>query len=250
MPAPVILTNVRLFTGAADLTTVSNKVTIQAEREERDATTYLPEGDPDSGWKKVMGGLASASVAASGFWEAGDSGKVDDAAWAALGGLTAWTACPIGAAAGSPAWVMKALEGKYAVGGAPGEIAPWEANASSGWPAVRGKVGHPPGTARTGDGDGTALELSAVSASQNLYAALHVLSVAGTSTPTLTVTIESDVDADFTTPATQLSFTAATAIGGQITRVPGAISDTFYRVTWEITGSTPSFLFLVSLGIF
>lgn len=250
MPTPTVLYSARLFTGGADLTTFNNKIAILAGRESKDVTTFLPEDDPDVGWKKVIGGLASASIAASGHWEAGDAGKLDDVAWAQLGGQSAWTACRKSTSVGSLAWLMRGVEGTYQLLGQVGEVAPWSLETASSWPAVRGVVGHPPATARTATGTGTAVEVGAVSATQNLYAALHVLSVAGTSTPTITVKIASDVDGTFASPTDQLTFTAATAVGGQITRVPGAIADTFYRVAWTISGSSPSFLFLVSLGIF
>ena len=83
------------------------------------------------------------------------------------------------------------------------------------------------------------------------HAALHVLSVAGTSTPTITVEIESDTEEAFgDTPETRLSFDAATAAGGQILRTSAGVhADTWYRPTWTITGTDPSFLFVVALGI-
>jgi hypothetical protein len=243
-----VLTDVRLFTGGADLTSVSNKLELAAEREEKDVTTFLPEGDADLGWKKVTGGLASGSANAEGFWAAGDAGQVDDRSFIDLGGLTGWTACPKGAAVGSPAYLLKALRGKYVAGGSVGDVNPWSASASSTWPVVRSVIMHPPGTARTSTGNGTAVQVSAVTASQYLYASLHVLSVSGT-TPTLTVVVESDVDNTFGSPATQITFSSANSISGQISRVAGAITDTWYRITYTITGGSPSFLFVVSLGI-
>ena len=73
----------------------------------------------------------------------------------------------------------------------------------------------------------------------------------GTSTPTITVEIESDSQEDFAgTPETRLSFDAATARGGQILRTDGtAHADTWYRPTWTVSGTSPSFLFVVALGI-
>jgi hypothetical protein len=243
-----ILTDVRLFTGGADLTGVSNKLELGVEREEKDVTTFLPEGDADLGWKKVTGGLASGAAGAEGFWAAGDAGQVDDRSWGDLGGLTGWTACPHAATVGSLAYVMKAMRGKYTAGGTVGDIAPWSAEAKSTWPIVRGVIMHPPGTARSSTGNGTAVQVTAVSASQYLYASLHVLSVSGT-TPTLVVAVESDVDNTFGSPVTVATFTSANSISGQITRVAGAITDTWYRITYTITGGSPSYLFVVSLGI-
>lgn len=242
--------NVRLFAGAADLTGRSNKVELAMEHEEKDATTYLAEGDPDSGWKKVLGGLGSFALGGEGFWEAGDLTKVDNESWAGLGVVQAFTVCPNGAAVGNLAWVLKAMRAQYKLGGQVGEIAPWTATAAGSWPVGRGKVLHPPGTARTATGDGTAVEVAAVTDAQYLYASLHVLSVSGTDTPTITVIVESDVDANFDgSETTRISFAAATAVGGQVLRAAGPITDTFYRVSHTISGTNPSFLYLCAIGI-
>lgn len=242
--------NTRLFAASADLTGRSNKVSLAAEFEDKDVTTFLPEGDADTGWKKVMGTLASSSLAAEGFWEAGDDGKVDDEAWANLGSVIPFTICPVSGAVGEVAYLLKALRSQYKLGAAVGDVAPWTAGATGTWPVPRGRVLHPAGTARTATGDGTAVEYVAATSDQYLYATLHVLSIAGTSTPTITVAIESDVDALFNGSETvRITFDAATAIGGQIKRVVGPITDTFYRATWTITGTNPSFLFLVGVGV-
>ncbi len=239
-----VLTDVRLFAVGADLTGHSNKVEISAEVEDKDVTNYESQG-----WTELLGGLATAEISGGGQWEAGDPGQVDDASWSQLGGLGAWTVGPDGAAVGDLAYFTNALRSEYTLGDAVGEVAPWEGMAKSSWPLVRGQIAHPPGTARTATGSGTGLNLGAVAAGQRLYAALHVLSVSGT-TPSITVTVESDADNTFASPTTQLTFDAATAVGGQIMRTDGtAITDTWYRAAWTITGTTPSFLFLTALGI-
>lgn len=240
-----VLTDVRLFTGGADLTGHSNKVEISAEVEDKDATNYASQG-----WKEILGGLASAEISGEGQWEAGDPGKVDDHSWASLGGLGPWSIGPAGAAVGGLAYFTNALRADYKLGEGVGEVAPWEGTAKSSWPLVRGQFAHPPGTARTATGVGTSLNLGAVAAGKRLYAALHVVSLAGTATPTITARIESDDATGFASPTTRLNFAAATAVGGQVLRTDGtAITDTWWRVAWTITGTTPSFLFVSSIGI-
>ncbi|MFC8156312.1 hypothetical protein ACFUO0_20055 [Streptomyces cinereoruber] len=240
----MILTNVRAFASGADLTGASNKIEIAAEVEEKDATTY-----GSSGWKGVVGSLGSAGIEAEGYWEAGDPSLVDDAAWAQLGGVWPWTVCPDTAEVGSLAYLTRALRSNYKLGGAVGDVAPWSSTSKGSWPLVRGQIAHPPGQARTANGTGTVLNLGAVPAGQRLYAALHVLSVAGT-TPSLTVSVESDDSAGMGSPTTRLSFAAATAAGGQALHTDAAaITDTHYRVAWTVSGTTPSFMFALSLGI-
>lgn len=240
-----VLTNVRTFAVGADLTGNSNKIELGAEVEDKDATNY-----GSGGWKEVLGGLGAAEIAGEGQWEAADPSKVDDASWSQIGGSGPWTIGPVGAAVGDLAYLTQALRSSYKLGAQVGEVAPWSGSAKSNWPLVRGQIGHPPGTPRTATGTGTALNLGAVAADKRMYAALHVLSVSGTATPTITARIESDDSGGFGTPTTQLTFAGATAIGGQTLRTSGsAITDTWWRVAWTITGTTPSFLFVVSLGI-
>ncbi|MEV1049668.1 hypothetical protein [Streptomyces sp. NPDC049887] len=243
--ALITLTGVNLFAVGADLTGASNKVELSAETEEKDSTTY-----GSSGWKEVMAGLGSAEIMAEGFWEASDESYVDDASWSQIGGNGPWSIGPVGSTAGSLAYFTRALRSEYGWLGQVGDIAPWKGKAAGSWPLVRGEFAHNPATARTSSGDGgTGAELGAVAAGQRLYASLHVLSVSGTS-PTLDVVIESDVDDTFSTATTQLTFTQANAISGEILRTDGsAVTDTFFRASWTIAGTDPSFLFAVAFGI-
>ncbi|OPC81811.1 hypothetical protein B4N89_13475 [Embleya scabrispora] len=241
----MILLGVRAFAAGVDLTGASTKVEISAEVEDKDATTY-----GSGGWKEVLGGLSSAEIAAEGYWEAGDPSMVDDASWAQFGGIGPWTIGPAGAAVGDLAYFTQALRADYGLGDQVGEIAPWKGTAKSSWPLVRGSIAHPPGTARTVTGVGTAMQLGAVPAGKRLYAALHVLSVAGTAGPSITARVESDDAIGFPSPTTRATFTAATAPGGQTLRTDGtAITDTYYRLAWTITGTTPSFMLAAALGI-
>jgi hypothetical protein len=247
-----ILKGTRLYAGAADLTGRSNKIDVSAEVEEKDRTTFGSYDEAtDRLWKEVIGGNASAKITGGGFWEAGDPGLVDDELWSRLGEHgQAWSALPSGIVVGAPAYLASTLETSYQLLGQQGEVAPWQGAWSTSGPLVRGRLLHPPGTARTATGDGTAVEHVAVPAGMNLYAALHVLSVAGTDTPTITVAIESDDTADFDgSETTRATFAAATDLGDQVVTVMGPVTDTFWRATWTISGTDPSFLFLVTFGV-
>jgi hypothetical protein len=240
-----ILTNVRAFAVAVDLTGVSNKIELSSEFEDKDSTNYGSQG-----WKEVLAGLGSAEISGEGQWEAGDPSKVDDASWSQLGGVGPWSiSANNGAAVGDLSYFTQAMRSAYKIGEAVGEIAPWTTTAKGAWPLIRGQFAHPPGTARTATGTGTGLNLGAVAAGKRMYAALHVLSAAGT-TPSLTARVESAPDNTFAAATTRLTFNAATAPGGQALRTAGtAITDPWWRIAWTITGTTPSFLFVASLGI-
>lgn len=238
-----VLTNVRLFGGGCDFTSRSNKVELDVEGEVKDSTNF-----GSGGWKECLCGLLQGDMTAEGQWEAFDASKVDDDRWASLGAVTAYTLCPDTADVGDLAWTLKSMEAQYKLGGQVGEIAPWTMSAKGAWPLGRGKVLHDPGTARTSSGNGTAVQLSAASSSQYLYATLHVLSVSGTDTPTLTVKVQSDT-VGFASATDQITFTAATTVGSQISRLVGPITDDYYRVSWTISGTNPSFLFVAAVSI-
>lgn len=239
-----VQTNVRLFVGGADLTSRSNKVEWAAAVEDKDSTNY-----GSNAWKERIGGLGEFTVMGAGQWEAGDSTKIDDVAFAAMGAANAVTTCPSGAAVGNVAWLANTIGEKYNLGGPVGDVAPWTLEAPGTWPPPRGTVLHDPGTPRTSTGNGTGVQYVAASSSQFLYATLHVLSVAGTGPPTLAVVVQSSVDNTFAAPTTRITFTTTSSVGGQILRLAGPITDTWYRVTWTITGGSPSFLFLATVGI-
>lgn len=243
--AKFVLTNVRLFTGTADLTTVNNKVEIKAEAEDKETTAFAATGDV---WTEVLGGIKSVELNAEGQWEALDNTKVDDVSFGDLGAVTPWTICPATAAVSSLAWLTGTLRTSYQLGGSVGDVAPWTADGKGSYPLVRGVIAHPPGTARTGNGSGTSIQLAAVPAGQSLYAALHVQSVSGT-TPSLTASIESDDDTGFASATTIGTFTAATGLTSQLLQIPGPITDDWFRAAWTITGTTPSFLFTISMGV-
>jgi hypothetical protein len=242
----MVLTNVREFHGQADLTESTNKVEVTSNVQTKDTTTY-----GSGGWKEFKGGIFSTEIKDSGFFEAGFDSAPDDTVWAALGSATLpYTVGPTGATDGALAYLTRALRKKHGVlEGSIGDVAGWSGELTGSWPMVRGAVAHPPGTARTADGDGTGVNLGTVTAAQHLYACLHVLSVSGT-LPEITVAVESAPDNTFASPTTMLTFAPASAPGGQALRVPGSASgDTWWRATWTITGTLPSFLFLASFGV-
>lgn len=242
-----VLDNARLFAGGCDFTSRSNKLELAVDFEEKDSTTF-----GSAGWKEVLGGLAASALGAEGFWEAGDLAKVDNQIWAALGSVAGYTACPDTADVGQLCYLSQALEAQYKLGDQVGEIAPWTATFAGAWPLVRGFVAHPPGTARTATGSGTAIQLGAVSASQYIYATLHVLSISGSGTPTITVKIQSDNAEGFPSATDRITFTDvtdATGVSGQISRTAGAITDDWWRPQWTISGTSPSFLFVVGFGV-
>jgi hypothetical protein len=244
----MVLLNARTFVSGADLSGSGSKIEIGEEWETKGVTNWRSGGATE-----VIAGLGSVEISAEGQWEAGDTSKPDDSFWSNRRVLEPWSIGPTDASdtsVGALMYLTKALRTKMQIGGAVGDVAPWVASAKGGWPLVRGESMHQSGTARTATGNGTARQLGVVGENQAMYANLHVLSVSGTGTPTLTVGIQSDDAIGFPSSTARGAFAAATAPGGQAIRIPGAIAtDSWWRLNWTISGVNPSFLFLVTMGI-
>ncbi len=241
---PTVLTDARIYFASADLTGAANKIALEAMVEDLDKTTFASGGAHER-----VAGLWDTKASAGGLWRAGDLSMPDDTFWAQLGQAQApLTVAPALGTVGSLAWCTRVLTAGYKLTGDEGKLLGWDANWSGNWPLARGAILHPQGTARTATGNGTGVQVGALSATQAMYVTLHVLAVSGT-TPSLTVALQSDTTNAFAAPTTQATFNAATALGGQTAKVNGAVAGTWWRVNWTITGTTPSFLFAVAAGI-
>lgn len=94
--------------------------------------------------------------------------------------------------------------------------------------------------ARTASGNSGAL--AGYGPASSLRAQLNVTAASGT-TPSLTVLVEDSVDGG-TTWNTVGTFAAKTAAGREVINITGLFGE-LLRVSWTITGTTPSFTFAV-----
>lgn len=250
--AKTVLTGVRYFVGPADLTSQTNKVELEWSAEDKDVTTY-----GSGGKKERIAGVEDVTINAGGPYEAGGTGYADDEWWNARRVIEAHTvtaqpgSASTGLAAGDAVFVTQAVRLSGKLFGPIGDVASFELGASGNAGLGRGMVLQTPGTPISADGNGTAVNMGALSAGQRLIASFHVFSVTGTN-PTLAVTIESDTNQTFTgSPETRLTFTTATAIGSEVVYgSPAAHADSWYRAVFDIGGtSSPSFLVVVAIGI-
>lgn len=243
--AVMMLKDARTYWAGADLTGQSNQLSLMASVDEEDSTTFA-----NNGWKGRVATLFGSSASVEGFWAAGDAGQPDDRFFADLAAASVpLTVVPTSGAVSSVAYVTRAVETRYSTFGNIGSLMPFAVDTVGDGPLVRGVVMHPQGTARTATGNGTGIQIGALSATQRMWANLHVFSVSGTGSPTLTVKLQSSVDNTFASPTDRVTFTAATAISGEQKTVTGAVADAWWRVVWTISGTSPSFLFNCSAGI-
>lgn len=244
--AATVLTNCAIYAAQADLSGRSNRVALEAEAEEVESTTF-----GDGGFRSYVGGLKTTTAEIEGYFEALDATYPDDRLWTDLGvSDVPHTISEPGGALGDPCYFFRSMRAKYGVGGSIGDLLGFTGSAggSNSEGLVRGTILNSAASAKTATGSGTAYQLGAVTSTQHVYAALHVLSISGTSTPTLTVRLQSDTSG-FPSATTQTTFTAATAIGSEWKSVAGPITDDYWRADWTISGTNPSFLFVLAVGI-
>lgn len=151
---------------------------------------------------------------------------------------------------GDTAYTLRTLTASLSpLGGQVGDMAAvsLEAQGRAGVRPVRGTILHAE-TARTTTGVGTGRQLGTVVAASSVYGALHVVAASGT-TPTLNVVVQSDDNSGFTSPTTRLTFTQATGKTGEWQSAAGAITDDWWRVSYTIAGTSPSFTFAAVVGI-
>ena len=106
----------------------------------------------------------------------------------------------------------------------------------------------------TADASTTPVLIEALGAGEEMIVNVHSLIAPGGTTPTLGGILESDVDGTFATPTTRATFTGITTDPASETILidgdTDPITDTYYRVTWDIGGTGgPSYYVLVTAAI-
>jgi hypothetical protein len=243
--AKQIWKNTKVYTGGYDLSGHLNDVTATEDVAEIEATVFGCDA------KYALLGLPSVTMSMKGYGytQASPIGPDDIINDQLRVADTVVTICPTTGAIGEPAKFAKSMWMNYMPGGTVGEMYAFTLD------GVGQNTVLVPGTVmessqKTSSTTGTARLLGAVSATQKLYAAMHVIAVEGTN-PTLDMIVASDDAVGFASAATKITFAQATGLGAQFaTPVAGAITDTYYRCSWTIGGTgTPKFTVVVSVGI-
>lgn len=246
--AALALIDAEILAGAVRLGGLSNEVKLDLAAKELDRTVFT-----SGGWAEVAAGLKMADLEASGYMDPAplESGAVspDLQMWSELGGAQVpVTICPT-AADLSVAYIVPTRRGKISLFGKVGELAPFGTTMWGDGASARGQLIHPATVLRSAGGTGSTAVLGAVASGRSLLVSFHVLAVTGT-TPALTLTVQRDDNAGFTTPTMVAALGPVSAPTAQLTPVVGPITpDDRYRVTWTLTGTTPTARFAVAVGI-
>jgi hypothetical protein len=224
--------DISYLVGSIEVAGNAKSVTANAECTALDTTALST-----SGWTTVIAGLKTGTFQAELMADLVTLG-LDETLQGYFATADVPQSLSIGSADGSVTYFGRTLATSYTpLQGAPGELAMSSITAkTSSGPLVRGLRIFPPSTSVTATANGTGRQLGALSASQTLYAAMHVLSRTGTLS--MTLKIQSDDNAGFTTPTDRItSFTAATGRTYQWGSVAGAVTDTYWRAVLTCTGS-------------
>ena len=240
--AATVLTGSALYIAGHDFSCDANDASLTANVDVQKATTFC-----SGAWEAFLPGVMSSELSAAGVWSTGTGDTIDAVEWGANGATDrVVTYAPVGTE-GTVAYMLQGTRTSYSFGGAHGEVAPWSISAvgtgSNGM--VRGQLLCDKTAAISGAGAiGSGVQLGAVGATEFLYATLHCFA-AGT---TLTVVLESDDNAGFTSATTRYTFPDVTAAGGLWgVRVAGAITDDWFR--FRVTAATGAFTLAGAAGV-
>jgi hypothetical protein len=219
----------------------TNQVSLSGESTDLDATTFA-----SGGWQAHRVGAHKVAVEASGF---NDYNAVDEAIYTPWAARTrrVVTVVPAAGAEGDRAYSLRMAHLTYSQLGAVDEMMPFALSGQSYGILSRNTVIHAPADVETIDGNGTAFQLGALSATQTMYVAIHLTSISAGTTNVI-FHIESDTSGfgSATGRATSATFTA---VGSEWIAIAGAVTDDYWRVRWDVTGASPSVDFVVTAGI-
>lgn len=240
--ASTTLTDCGVYVNELDLSGQSNSVDAVLEAEELDASVF-----GNNGFSTTVAGVKTGTFTHGGFMEYVSG--MDRVLLNAVGQTNVATVS-FTTSLGSPAWLMKGASFSASpMSASVGQLAVLNGTIKSG----QGSYGFRGGkliaekAARTATVSTTGQQLFTSSTVTLLTASLHVFSVSGT-TPSCTVTVQSSSTqgGSYTTRGT---FTAATAATSELISATGSWTDQWWRATFTISGTSPSFTAVVAAAV-
>lgn len=231
-----------LCTDQYDISGVSSSFGFERMVELKEFTCF-PASDVTTAtlpYKKRLPGPESAKASVTGYLDMTLNHPAISAAFGASPIITKGD----GRALGSTLYMFVGKNGMFSYGGAVGEVVPLTAELTSDGVVTPGNLFE--FGSKTATGNGTSRTILAVTSGKSRYLHAHVISVAGTSSPTLTLVFETSAIGDYTDAVTRHTFTDFTAAGVQRAVISTAVSDTNGRFRWTISGTDP--VFVVRLG--
>ena len=229
--------NIVVLYGGYNLSGYLNDISVPREVDTVDVSTFGATN------KQYIPGLADGSASGSGFWS-GAAGEVDAVLAATFG--TANNVLSVGyggTTLGNRGDLMSGIHSSYEVAGSIGDAVgvSFELQASGG--VYSGVFLHAL-TAETATGNSASVD-NAAATTAGFAMNLHVTSVEGTATPTVTSKVQHSTDNS--TWVDLGTFAAATAIGGQHVTGTGTVNR-YIREVHTISGTNPNITFAVQFA--
>ncbi len=219
-----VLRDCKFYCGAYDLSGSLNRAALNVTVDLKDSTPFNAES------VRRTPGLVHGALDFDGYFEAGD-GKIDTVLDELVGAAAVpFSVFPHQAAVGSTGFSFDVLIPSLARAGKYGELFALNVRGQSSGPVVRQTL-LDIGT-KSASGNGAGRPLGPVAEGRRAYAAVHVLSGAGT----LGAVLQSSADAAFSspTPRATLSFVGP---GAQLkASATGPVTDTYWRFIWTVSG--------------
>lgn len=235
----LMLTDCKIMLGGYNLSGYHNSMNLEYGAEMLDDTVFGTNGT-----RSNKPGLKTVSMTGNIFWDTTQDG-INYNRIGAVREVMSWA--HLGNSEGDTVFTTRGVNANYnPLSGAVGELMASEFDAmAANTPLVRGKLLATGSKAASGNGGG--ILVGAVSATQKVYSALHVLAIAATS---IIVEVESDDAVGFASPTSQIThttFLGAGTVGAEWMELAGPITDTYWRSKWTIVGGP--FTIFHSVGI-
>lgn len=197
------------------------------------------------GFMHRRAGLKMGEIGLTGYGDFATDGFSTFLNTAGIGSQHALSISTPGTAAGDAAMVARGLLTQHLTGLTIDDIPATRTRLATDSGFAHGKLAAPLASRTTSGLTGTAVALTGPTASQRLWASLHVTAAAGTN---LVVKVQSDDNSGFTSATDRITFSTVSAVGWQFSSVAGDLStETYWRVVATIASST--FTFACAFGV-
>lgn len=221
----------------ADVSSFFRKADLSAEVDTADSTTFKKT------WKTFVPGMASAKVDLEGLY---DPSLTSVRTTLGLSADSILTIGPAGLSTlGNRANLIQARAISYAETAPIGDVVAFNYSVTGDAQGGFGAVIHPL-AARTTSGTGTTFDGNAAS-TNGLVGHLHVTAISGASA-NLSVTMQHSTDGNTWSSITGGTFSSFTATGAERKTTSTLNINRYLRVTWTISGTTPSITFAVAVA--
>lgn len=249
--AIVTTTQTLIFGDFGEIWGSCNEVKVDAQCDTKDVSTF-----GNNGWRSHIPGLKRGTINIKGFRDY--STLEEEYFWNDLTTKPVITVAPAlaetqrtGVSVGDKVYFTTGnIHRRKAIDARIGEPSMFDIEVGSDLvPLIGGQTLSTSSSAKTVSGNHSSKQLGAVAAGQSIYLCVHVLAVSGT-TPTLTIKLDSDDNSGMSSPTTRVTFPlVSTFLFAGISSMVGPVTDDWWRVSWTITGTAPSYRFVASAGI-